>query len=60
VIKSAAEIDLMRRSCDIGAASILATIRSTPELTGESQAFATVDYHSRMQGDPSGHGCQIF
>jgi len=51
LIKSEAEIELMRKSCEIAASSIRTTMAST--LTGwksEAEAFATVDYHCRMAG----------
>lgn len=50
VIKSPAEIELMRRTCRISGESIAATMRATRAPVMEHQLFATVDYQSRMRG----------
>ena len=50
VVKSPAEIQLMRKTCQIAAESIKSTISQTLDWTSESQAFATVDYHCRVKG----------
>lgn len=50
VIKSPAEIALMRKSCEIASKSIESTIASSYPGISEHQLFATVDYHNRMNG----------
>lgn len=50
VIKSPAEIELMRTTCRISGESIAATMRATRAPIMEHQLFATVDYQSRMRG----------
>ncbi|XP_044262173.1 xaa-Pro aminopeptidase 3 [Tribolium madens] len=50
LIKSPAEIALMQQSCDIGANSIVETIKASRPGINESQIFAKVDYECRMQG----------
>lgn len=50
VIKSPAEIALMRKSCQIASKSIETTIASSYPGISEHQLFATVDYHNRMNG----------
>ena len=49
VVKSAAEAQLMRKSCEIGAAALLRTIAASPKLKTELDLLATVDYESRIQ-----------
>jgi Xaa-Pro aminopeptidase len=49
LIKSEAEIEAMRTTCQIGAEAMTEAIRSTSKLLSESQVFATVDYESRMR-----------
>lgn len=48
VIKSPAEIKLMRATCDIGCRSLNKTIRDSKPGDSEHHLFARVDYHSRM------------
>jgi len=50
VIKSPAEIELMRETCRIGSEAMKRTISRSKELNCESQFLASVDYESRMQG----------
>ncbi|XP_011500575.1 PREDICTED: probable Xaa-Pro aminopeptidase 3 [Ceratosolen solmsi marchali] len=50
VIKSKAEQNLMRRSCEIASAAISETIRKSKIGMTEHELFATVDYESRMRG----------
>ncbi|XP_053634721.1 xaa-Pro aminopeptidase 3 isoform X1 [Cherax quadricarinatus] len=50
VIKSPAEIELMRKTCRISGESIAATMRATRAPVMEHQLFAVVDYQSRMRG----------
>lgn len=53
VIKSPAEVSLMRRTCRIASDSIADTMRKTwssGEISSEAQAFATVDFGCRMRG----------
>ncbi|XP_059090503.1 xaa-Pro aminopeptidase 3-like [Tigriopus californicus] len=50
VIKSEAEVALMRRSCDIAAQSIATTMSRSQRLKTEAEFFATVDYECRMRG----------
>lgn len=50
LIKSACEIDLMRKSCEIASAAIRKTIQSSKPGMSEHQLFATVDYECRMRG----------
>jgi len=50
-VKSAAEVQLMRRTCAIGAQAIKKTIGKTKQLDRlEMQYLATVDYECRMMG----------
>lgn len=50
LIKSPAEIELMRRTCHIAAGAINRTMQETRPDDTEHQIFARVDYHSRMDG----------
>ncbi|XP_042892301.1 xaa-Pro aminopeptidase 3-like [Penaeus japonicus] len=50
VIKSPAEIELMRHTCRISGESLAATMRATRAPVMEHQLFATVDYQCRMRG----------
>ncbi|XP_068246183.1 xaa-Pro aminopeptidase 3-like [Palaemon carinicauda] len=50
LIKSPAEMDLMRQTCRISAESIAATMKATTAPVLEHQLFAIVDYQSRMRG----------
>jgi len=50
VLKSAAEAQLMRKSCEIGAAALRRTIAASPALRTELDLLATVDYESKIQG----------
>ncbi|KAK3920238.1 Xaa-Pro aminopeptidase 3 [Frankliniella fusca] len=50
VIKSPAEQVLMRKSCQIASKAIETTIASSHPGISEHELFATVDYHSRMNG----------
>lgn len=50
LIKSACEIDLMRKSCEIASEAIRKTIQSSRPGMSEHQLFATVDYECRMHG----------
>ncbi|KAB7499148.1 putative Xaa-Pro aminopeptidase 3 [Armadillidium nasatum] len=50
VVKSPAEINLMRETCRISAESIKATISGCRVPTYEHHLYATVDYHCRMRG----------
>ena len=49
VLKSASEAQLMRKSCQIGAAALRRTIAASPELRTELDLLATVDYESKIQ-----------
>lgn len=48
LIKSPAEINLMRRTCDIASHAINQTIRESKPGDSEHHIFARVDYHCRM------------
>lgn len=48
VIKSAAEIKLMRATCDIGSESLNKTIQESKPGDSEHHLFARVDFYSRM------------
>ncbi|XP_014477956.1 PREDICTED: probable Xaa-Pro aminopeptidase 3 [Dinoponera quadriceps] len=50
LIKSACEIDLMRRSCEIASEAIRRTIQASRPGMSEHQLFATIDYECRMHG----------
>lgn len=50
VIKSPAEVSLMRSSCAVGAESMKRTIRRSKELSTEGQFLASVEFESRMLG----------
>lgn len=50
VIKSPAEVGLMRRSCEIASAGISRTIEVSRPGMSEHEIFATVDYECRMRG----------
>jgi len=52
VIKSQAEISLMRETCRIACESITETIRRSgmEEMSSEAEVFATVDYQCRVRG----------
>ncbi|MCL4143749.1 UNVERIFIED_CONTAM: hypothetical protein GTU68_019448 [Idotea baltica] len=50
VVKSPAEVKLMRETCRISAESIRDTIRTCKAPTFEHQLFATVDYQCRTRG----------
>lgn len=50
VIKSEAEIELMKQSCSIAARAIAKTIQTSKPGMSEHQLFATVDYECRMNG----------
>ena len=50
VIKSPAEIELMRKTCEISSESIINTMKSCTSPTSEHDLFATVDYHCRIKG----------
>lgn len=50
VIKSPAEVALMRETCAIGSEAMRRTIRRSKELSCEGQFLASVEYESRMQG----------
>lgn len=49
-IKSEAEIELMRRTCDIASEAINYIMRTSQPGIGEHQIFAEVDYQCRMNG----------
>lgn len=49
VIKSAAEMDLMRRTCEIASQAVNDTMRDSNAGDLEHHIFARVDYHSRMR-----------
>lgn len=49
-IKSDAEIELMRKTCDIASEAINHTIRTSQPGISEHQIFAEVDYQSRLRG----------
>lgn len=49
-IKSDAEIELMRKTCEIGSNAVNETIRKSYPGINEHQIFAEVDYQSRMNG----------
>ena len=50
LIKSPAEMDLMRQTCRISGESIAATMKATTAPVLEHQLFAMVDYQCRMRG----------
>lgn len=50
VIKSPAEQVLMRKSCQIASKAIETTIATSHPGISEHELFATVDFHSRMNG----------
>ncbi|KAK4318201.1 hypothetical protein Pmani_010778 [Petrolisthes manimaculis] len=50
LIKSPAEVELMRATCRISGEAIAATMRATRAPVAENHLFATVDYHARMRG----------
>ena len=50
IIKSSAEIELMKQTCEIGSYAVAKTIeRSVPGIS-EHELFAMVDYESRVRG----------
>eukprot|EP00088_Acartia_fossae_P052634 TRINITY_DN5955_c0_g1_i2.p1 TRINITY_DN5955_c0_g1~~TRINITY_DN5955_c0_g1_i2.p1 ORF type:complete len:303 (+),score=41.25 TRINITY_DN5955_c0_g1_i2:430-1338(+) len=49
-LKTRSEIDLMRKTCQIGAQSLKKTIQSSKNLNTELDYLATIDYHSRLAG----------
>ena len=49
-IKSEAEIELMRRTCEIASDAINHTMKTSLPGIGEHQIFAEVDYQCRMNG----------
>lgn len=49
-IKSDAELELMRRTCDIASNAINFTMKNSRPGIGEHQIFAEVDYQCRMNG----------
>lgn len=49
-IKSEAEIELMRRTCEIASDAINFTMKKSKPGIGEHQIFAEVDYQCRMNG----------
>lgn len=49
-IKSDAEIEMMRKTCEVGAQAVNETIRKSYSGMSESQIFAEVDYQCRMNG----------
>lgn len=49
VIKSAAEIDLMRRTCEIASVAVNETMKESNAGDSEHHIFARVDYHCRMR-----------
>ncbi|XP_058809545.1 xaa-Pro aminopeptidase 3 isoform X2 [Phymastichus coffea] len=50
LIKSEAEIKLMKKSCDVASAAIATVIEKSKPGINEHQLFATVDYQCRMKG----------
>jgi len=50
VIKSPAEVSLMRTSCAVGAESMKRTISKSKELSTEGQFLASVEFEARMLG----------
>lgn len=50
LIKSPAEVELMRATCRVSGEAIAATMRATRSPVAENHLFATVDYHARMRG----------
>lgn len=50
LIKSEAEIELMKRSCEIASAAIAKTIQVSKCDISEHELFATVDYECRING----------
>lgn len=50
LIKSSAEIRLMKKSCEIASAAVKKTIQASRPGMSEHQLFATVDYECRMNG----------
>lgn len=49
IIKSAAEIELMRRSCEIASQAVNSTMKESKPGDSEHHIFARVDYHCRMR-----------
>jgi Xaa-Pro aminopeptidase len=49
-LKSEAEIELMRKTCDIASNAINLTMKKSKPGIGEHQIFAEVDYQCRMNG----------
>jgi Xaa-Pro aminopeptidase len=50
LIKSKAELNLMKKSCQVASAAISETIKKSKVGMNESELFAIVDYESRMRG----------
>lgn len=50
LIKSPAEIELMKKSCEVASSAIKKTIEASRPGMTEHQLFATVDYECRMNG----------
>lgn len=50
LVKSPAEIELMRRSCSIASTAINRTVRETHVGDTEHEIFARVDFYTRMDG----------
>lgn len=49
VIKSASEIELMRRACEIASQAVNVTMKESNPGDSEHHIFARVDYHCRMR-----------
>lgn len=49
VIKSTAEIELMRRTCEIASQAVNATMKESNAGDSEHHIFARIDYHCRMR-----------
>jgi len=50
VIKSPAEVNLMRETCRIGSEALTATISRSQRLVTEGQVLANLEYEARMSG----------
>ena len=49
VVKSTAEIDLMRQSCTVACQAIAFAMRASHACIGESELYARVDFECRMR-----------
>ena len=49
-VKSPAEVELMRTTCNVGAEALKKTIKASRQLNTEGELLATVEYHQKMGG----------